>query len=53
MAKSIKEWEKDVASVRRGLSARILKAGLKYFSSAPKSTQPVYPSFTNEAGVVM
>lgn len=36
----IKEWERDVAAARRGLSGRLFKVGLKYFGSSKPSTQP-------------
>jgi hypothetical protein len=38
MASDIKEWDKEVASNRRGISARLLKVGLKYFGSSSSSS---------------
>ncbi|KAJ3344553.1 Trafficking protein particle complex 8, partial [Kappamyces sp. JEL0680] len=42
IASRIKEWERDVASTRRGISNRLFKVGLKYFggSSKQNSSQP-------------
>ena len=45
MTNSIRDWERDVASNRRGISARLLKVGLKYFGNGPTSmTGPITDS---------
>eukprot|EP00842_Homolaphlyctis_polyrhiza_P000472 jgi/Hompol1/1425/HPOL_001386-RA len=39
---SMREWERDVASARRGISGRLYTVGLKYFSGSKTATkQPV------------
>lgn len=38
----MKEWERDVASARRGISGRLFKVGLKYFGSSKPTNVPTY-----------
>lgn len=46
ISSKMKEWEKGVASARRGISGRLFKVGLKYFgSSKPVASYP--GSFTD------
>lgn len=44
----MKEWERDVASTRRGISNRLLKVGLKYFGGSKQTTNQV-TSFVDPA----
>ncbi len=47
MLKNVRDWERDIASNRRGISARLLKVGLKYFGSQKASGStggPVSPT---------
>jgi hypothetical protein len=41
IASKMKEWERDVASSRRGISNRLLKVGLKYFGGSKQVTNQV------------
>ena len=48
MSRSVREWEREVASARRGISGRLFKVGLKYFGgSKAAAIQPA--SFTDKA----
>lgn len=38
MAQQIQEWEREVASAKRGISSRLFKVGLKYFGSQKSAT---------------
>nr|KAJ3420223.1 Trafficking protein particle complex 8 [Polyrhizophydium stewartii] len=44
----MREWERDVASARRGISGRLYKVGLKYFSGSRTAAAPPTP-FTDQA----
>ncbi|KAI8903728.1 ER-golgi trafficking TRAPP I complex 85 kDa subunit-domain-containing protein [Gorgonomyces haynaldii] len=41
---NMREWERDIVSARRGLSGRLFKVGLKYFSG---KQQPAQSSFVD------
>ncbi|KAL5034933.1 hypothetical protein RTP6_002703 [Batrachochytrium dendrobatidis] len=43
MVGQMKEWEQDVASVRRGISGRLFKVGLKYFSGSKSAASHPVP----------
>ncbi|KAJ3312147.1 Trafficking protein particle complex 8 [Boothiomyces sp. JEL0838] len=38
ISQQMKDWERDVASARRGISGRLFKVGLKYFGSSKSSS---------------
>lgn len=53
MIRCVRDWERDIASNRRGISARLLKVGLKYFGTTQKAgTGPVSPTMDSN-GLVM
>ncbi|KAJ1345343.1 hypothetical protein BSLG_000856 [Batrachochytrium salamandrivorans] len=43
MVALMKDWERDVASARRGISGRLYKVGLKYFSGSKSATAQPAP----------
>ena len=49
MGDQINEWERDIASSRRGISARLLKVGLKYFNKSVPTTT----TFTDSTGTLI
>ncbi|KAJ3268862.1 Trafficking protein particle complex 8 [Terramyces sp. JEL0728] len=46
ISQQMKDWERDVASARRGISGRLFKVGLKYFGSS-KSNPTQSSSFVD------
>ncbi|KAI8920698.1 ER-golgi trafficking TRAPP I complex 85 kDa subunit-domain-containing protein [Entophlyctis helioformis] len=48
ITRQMRDWERDIASARRGLSGRLFKVGLKYFG-ASKSAAPAPSAYMDMA----
>ena len=54
MIRCVRDWERDIASNRRGISARLLKVGLKYFGTQKVAPGPlVSPTTMDSNGLAM